>query len=164
MKNYSKIPQFMLFIFLWVACISVKEIAANGLSASKFSIAPDFKLQDLRENTVTLSSYRDKKPVILFFWTTWCPFCRTELKVLNDKYQDLTKDGFEVLAINVGEYAYKVDNFVKRYSPTFGVLLDKDTAVAGAYELLGVPTYVVVDKQGYIRFKGHTFPKHKYQD
>lgn len=164
MKNYPGILRFMLFIFLLLVCMPVKEPAVGEPAAGEFSVAADFELHDLQGNTVTLSSYKDKQPVILFFWTTWCPFCRTELKVLSDKYPELIKDGFEVLAINVGEYPRVVDNFIKKHSLPYRVLLDKDTAVAGAYQLVGIPTYVVVDKKGYIRFKGHTFPKHKYKD
>lgn len=126
--------------------------------------AADFKLSDINNNTVTLSSYRDKQPVFLFFWTTWCPFCRKELKLLSDKYAQLVKDGFALLAINVGEPAYKVDNFIKKYSLAFEVLLDKDAKVAYTYDILGVPTYVLVDKKGYIVFEGNRFPQENYKD
>jgi thiol:disulfide interchange protein len=42
-------------------------------------------------------------------------------------------------------------------------LLDADSAVASAYNLLGVPTYVFVDKEGNARFTSHTFPEKEYK-
>jgi len=102
--------------------------------------------------------------VILFFWTTWCPFCRRELKVLEDIHAELLKEGWELFTINIGESSYKIENFLKKYSLTFKVLLDRDTNIARAYKILGVPTYILIDKTGRIVFKGNYFPKDTYKD
>jgi peroxiredoxin len=159
MRRYLK-PLLMLMVisFLSVACMQAQEQGAK-----KLDLAPDFKLLDLNNNTITLSAYRDKQPVLLFFWTTWCPFCRKELKTLNDRYPQLVKEGWELLSIDVGEPAYKVDNAIKRYSLNFKVLLDKDTTVAGSYNILGVPTYVIINKKGHVVFKDHYFPQDTYK-
>jgi len=159
-----------LFIFMVIFSLSVAWIKAEE-SDEDFSeepakephkgtkLAADFGLHDLEKNIFTLSSYRNKQPVILFFWTTWCPFCREELKNLNDKYPELKKEGWEVLTIDVGEPAYKVDNFVKNRALIFKVLLDKETIVAQAYEILGVPTYVLINKKGYVVFRNNYLPR-----
>lgn len=146
----------MLFAFLFTPL--------NCVWATEAALAPDFKLQDLNNNLVTLSSYRDKQPVLLFFWTTWCPFCRKELKALNDMYAQLLKDGIGVLSINIGESSEKVNNFLKKYSLTFKVLLDQDNEVAYSFGLLGVPTYFLINKKGYIVFKDYYFPQGEYKD
>ncbi len=52
------------------------------LSFTKTSFAQDIILNDLNNNPVNVSSYKGK-PVIFFFWTTWCPHCRKEIKSLN---------------------------------------------------------------------------------
>ena len=127
------------------------------------TLAPQFNLLDLKGNKINLSDFKDK-PVILFFWTTWCHFCRKELKVLKDIHPDLRKEGWELLAINIGESSYKVDNFLKNYALTFKVLLDQDTAVVRAYDILGVPAYILIDQKGEIVFKGHYFPEDSYKD
>lgn len=121
--------------------------------------APAFQLNDLNDQAVFLSDYKDKQAVVLFFWTTWCPYCREELKRLNQEYAGLTKNSIKVLTINVGEPKYKVDNFVKSRNLTLSVLLDKESTVAEAYELMGVPTYFVIDKAGQIVLAGNYFPK-----
>lgn len=160
MSDYLK----TFFVFLVISFFSICCMQANEPPVRETSLAPDFSLQDLGRNTFNLSSYRDKQPVILFFWTTWCPFCRRELKMLKDIYPQLQKDGSELLAISVGEPVYKVDNFVRGYALNFKVLLDKDIAVADAYDILGVPTYVLIDKKGRIVFRANYFPKEKYKE
>lgn len=156
MKDYIKIVVF-LFVLITISC-------AKFVIAKEPAVAADFKLQDIYQDTYTLSSYRDKQPVVLFFWTTWCPLCAEELRILNQMYAGLVKDGAEVLAINVGELSDRVGNFVKSYHLAYRVLLDKDTTVALSYGLLGVPTYVFIDKKGYIRFKDNYFSRAKYKD
>ncbi len=123
----------------------------------------DFKLQDLNQETVTLSSYRGKQPVLLFFWTTWCPFCRKEIKIINDMYEELKKDNLAVLTINVQETSERVNNFLKIYRLVSKVLLDKDAQVAQDFGLIGFPTYILIDKKGNIAFRNHYFPRQEYK-
>lgn len=150
MKKITQIAFILLTVIL---------LSAQFLLAQDMLFAPDFKLQDLHQNTVDLASFRNKQPVILFFWTMACPFCRSELRLLNTRYPELVKDGWEVLAINIGEPAYKVDEFVQNYALVFKVLLDTDLRVAYVYDIFGVPTYILVNKEGRIIFRGTYFPE-----
>lgn len=150
MKKFTKIIFLLLIAFF---------LSIQFLLAKDTLFAPDFKLQDLHQNTISFVSFRDKQPVVLFFWTTWCPFCRSELRALNAKYPELVKDGWKILAINIAESVSKVDRFVKNYALVFEVLLDTDSAVAYAYNILGVPTYVLINKEGQIIFRENYFPQ-----
>ena len=85
-----------------------KELSKdNGAQASLFglltdkSTAPDFKLKDLDQITVELASFKNKEPVVVFFWTTWCPYCQKALKGIAQKISDLKKEGVEVLPITM---------------------------------------------------------------
>lgn len=143
-------------IVVLLACMcALTEFSFAGTQA----LAPQFELQDIHKGKVSLSSFKDTQPVLLFFWTTWCPFCRKELNIVNEKYQELVADGVEVLAIDVGEPGYKVENYLKKSPVNFKVLLDADTTVSNSYDVLGVPTFVLVDKKGYILFQGNNFPE-----
>ena len=64
--------------------------------------APDFALQDTAGKLHRLSDYRGK-PVIINFWTTWCPPCREELPSMNRAWHQLEQEGIAMLAINMGE-------------------------------------------------------------
>ncbi len=70
----------------------------------------------------------------------------------------------EILAINIGEAGYKVDNFIKNYGLAFRVLLDKSTTVSSSYEVFGVPTYILIDKGGNVCFQEHSFDEKNYKD
>jgi len=150
--------------YFFAVMITVFVLAKNNLAIGEDTLAPNFQLKDLAGNTVTLSEYKGKQDVLLFFWATWCPYCRKGLKVLNEKHTQLSKDGVEILAINANEPAVKVDSFVRYYALTFKILLDLGADVAETYKILGFPTYILVDKEGYIRSMGYSFPEEEYKD
>jgi len=144
-------------------------IAAVVLSAGiSFAVAaqpaPDFQLNSLNNETITLSSFKNNKAVLLMFWTTWCPYCRDQLMSLNDKYAQLSKEGMEVLTINVGESPEKVAKFTKLRNLSLPLLLDRSSSVANSFEIMGVPTYILVDKKGYIAAEDNYFAEGKYKD
>jgi peroxiredoxin len=152
------------FAFSGIRQLSVSYISNDIAEAAEQQMALDFELKDLDQNIVTLSSFKDKKPVILIFWTTWCPYCRSELNALKNEYSQLVKDGIELFAIDVGEARYKVDNFVKGRGFNFKFLLDEDATVAQDYNLLGVPSYFIINKSGKIVFSGGSFPRNKLRE
>lgn len=146
-----------IFILLFFISFTFLGFAAENIP-ERLTAAPDFKLLDLNDKAFSLSEVKDKKGIILFFWTTWCPFCREELKKLNNEYEGLAKNSIQLLTINVQEPKYKVENFVKSRNLKLTVLLDIDNLVAGDYGVFGVPTYVVINKSGQIVSFGNSFP------
>jgi len=145
------------FFLILVLCL----MPALLLKSYALDAAPDFSLNDLNNGSVSLSQFKGKGPVILFFWTTWCPFCRDQLDLLKDKYSRLKQDGIEVMVIDVGERKAKVESFVKGRNFPFSVLLDQSTGVAKNYKVYGVPTYIFIDKSGNIILKENNFPDYK---
>jgi len=152
-KSFSRKPAIIFFVFLAICSVCSAEP----------SEAPDFKLPDTAGKTITLSNYKNKQQVLILFWTTWCPYCRRELKLLNDMSAQLEKEGTQILAVNVEEPGYKVSNFIKNYGLGFKVLLDRDGSVASSYGILGVPTYVLIDKKGNKRFQENFLPLEEYK-
>ena len=148
-------------LLLFVLCLAQGPLfAMRPIEAKTNEPALNFSLLDLDGKPVSLSDFKDK-PVFLFFWTTWCPYCRDALQDMNDTYEDLKKDGLDIVAINVGENQDKVVKFAKRYNLKYKVLLDADTAVSEEYEILGVPTYIIINNKGDIVFRGYRFPKNR---
>jgi cytochrome c biogenesis protein CcmG/thiol:disulfide interchange protein DsbE len=156
MKNQAK---------LWL-CATVLFLFCFNQQAwpQELKSAPDFTLQDLNNDTFTLSSYKYKQPVMLFFWASWCPFCREELQLLSKNYAQLQKEGLALAVINVGESATKVANFSKTHNLPFPLTLDKDTNISRSFGIFGIPTYILIDKKGYIRYIEHYFPKEEYKN
>jgi peroxiredoxin len=162
MKKYRLIFVVMFLVFGFLCTASAQRV--EKLQGRLPIPAPDFELADINQDTYTLSNYKNQQPVLLFFWTTWCPYCRRELNTLNNMYATLSKDGIEVLAINIGELPSRVESFVKGYYLAYRVLLDKDTSVSNSYGVIGVPTYTLIDKSGNIVFQDNFLPRQEYKD
>lgn len=111
--------------------------------------APELALQDLNGKQQRLSDYRGKI-VAVNFWATWCPPCRKELPSMQNTYEAFAKDGFEILAVNVGENWETIAPFLENFSITFPVLLDQDSKAIGEWKVLGLPTTFLVDPNGKI--------------
>ncbi len=138
-------------IFLSAILISLTLGFTNTAAAS------DIILNDLKGSAVNLSSPKNK-PAILFFWTTWCPYCRKEIRALNQNYAQMKKEGITLFAVNIGESDVRVQRFFNDYTLNFGVLLDKDGEAADNYNVFGVPTYIFLDKAGRIISRENTLP------
>ncbi|MCK9603141.1 MAG: TlpA family protein disulfide reductase [Candidatus Omnitrophica bacterium] len=154
-------------ISLVIFMLSMSCALANCARAQQEMVgmaAPDFRLQDIQGNTVTLSSYKNKEPVLLFFWTTWCAHCESEVGLLNEKYAGLTGEGLEVLSINVGESEGLVRDFIRGRYLAYRILLDQNENVARSYGVTGVPTYILINRKGSIIFQDSYFPQEQYKD
>ncbi len=138
-------------IFLSAVLISL------ALGLTNMGLAQDIILDELNAKPVNLSGYKGK-PAILFFWTTWCPYCRQEIKTLNQMAPQLKKEGIAVFAVNVGELDYTVRRFINKNMIMLRVLLDKNSAAAYNYDVIGVPTYILLDKTGRVISHGNVFP------
>ena len=87
------------------------------------NLAPDFQLQNLNGQAVSLANLRNK-PVLVNFWATWCSPCRSEMPYIQEIYEEWSDKGLVVLAINLGESSSKVEEFMQSYNLSFTVLLD----------------------------------------
>jgi len=157
------VPGIIRKVLILVLMFSVYS-GSRQASAETEYLAQDFNLEDIKGNSVSLSSYQDKEAVILLFWTTWCPYCRKELKNLNGMYKELKNEGFEVLAVNFAETLQKVDSFAKDYQLVYRVLLDKNGSVTSSYGIVGIPFYIIIDKKGIVRFADSYFPHGQYKE
>lgn len=120
--------------------------------------APEFHLETLSTAKVQLSQYRQGRPAILFFWATWCPHCWAALKTLATQFNDIEASGTALLLINVGESRQVVQGQMARKQIDFDVLLDEQSRVAEQYQVMGIPTFVLIDQQGVVVKTQNAFP------
>jgi len=120
-------------------------------------LAPDFQLQSLDGQTVSLSDFRGN-PVLLNFWATWCRPCRFEMPLIQEIYEDKewSDKGLVILAINIidelrGESPSRAKEFMESYGFSFPVLLDANQDVALKYNIRAIPTTFFIDKDGIIQ-------------
>lgn len=111
------------------------------------SFAPDFTTNDIAGNEVTLSEFRNKKPVLLVFWATWCGYCAQELpdlEAFNRKHQD----ELQVLVLPGGEVKSTVEKYIKEKNINFTMLLDETKDIWNTYLVRGTPSHFLIDKTG----------------
>jgi peroxiredoxin len=111
------------------------------------SVAPDFILKDLTGRDFQLSAAKGN-PVLLIFLTTWCPSCRSEIPHYKDIYETYGRRGLEVVGIHIEEPKNRVSQFAARNQIPYKTILDEKGRVAGAYDITGVPTMVLINRDG----------------
>ena len=82
---------------------------ANGILTGQR--APDFTLNDLSGKPFTLSGLRNKKPVLLIFWATWCPACLQAIPYFSELHTRYNPKGLEIIAVNIATKRHKNDLF-----------------------------------------------------
>jgi len=113
--------------------------------------APDFALSDLSGQPIALSAYKGR-PVVLVFWTSWCPGCPQGLSDLDRLYREYRDShGLVLFAVNIMETRAAVETLARQQGWTFPVLLDTDGAVSSAYRVRIAPTVMFIDSQGILR-------------
>lgn len=110
--------------------------------------APDFTLKTFRGETVSLSQYRGK-PVLLIFWVAHCEGCIQEIPYLQEFY-DKYGDKVVLLAVHVGDARAQIERLLSTRRITYPILIDADEQVCIAYRR-GVPAAFAIDKEGIIR-------------
>jgi thiol-disulfide isomerase/thioredoxin len=90
--------------------------------------------------------------VLINYWATWCPPCRREMPSMERLSQALKGEAFSVLAVDVGEDADTIDAFTSQLDTelSFPILLDTRSRTMQAWQVAGLPTTFLVDKQGRI--------------
>ncbi|MGE7905628.1 thiol-disulfide oxidoreductase ResA [Peribacillus sp. NPDC094092] len=116
-------------------------------SLRKGSDAPNFVLTDMEGKEHKLSDYKGKG-VFLNFWGTYCKPCEYEMPYMDNQYKNFKEQGVEILAVNVGESDYAVNNFITKHDLTFPVMIDKGREVENAYRVDILPVTFLIDKEG----------------
>ncbi|MDI6776125.1 MAG: TlpA disulfide reductase family protein [Syntrophales bacterium] len=109
--------------------------------------APDFVLKDLKGQQFKLSDHKGI-PVLLIFTTTWCSYCRAEIPHFKDIYATYGKRGLVIVNIDIQESQERVSLFAAKYRLPYRTLLDKTGDVANVYDVRGVPTMILINREG----------------
>lgn len=111
--------------------------------------APDFELEDLQSNLVSVSQFRGKA-VLVNFWATWCEPCKEEMPMLVQASEEYAGQ-LVVLGVNDSEPARVVRDFIEQYEITFPILLDPVGRATGLYLINAYPTTYFIDPNGVVR-------------
>ncbi|HDY74901.1 MAG TPA: TlpA family protein disulfide reductase, partial [Candidatus Marinimicrobia bacterium] len=121
--------------------------------------APDFTLETLRGKDVNMTEFRDGNSAIIFFWATWCPYCRKELDDFDKKIANMQKENIKLILVNVGEAPQKIRSFVDKNNINLDVFLDQDSSLSEKYGIVGIPTFFFVNESGVIKAVENALPE-----
>ena len=157
-----------LFIRIVLGVILLAGLAAIPLtSQAQFFVmenpllnnkAPEFTLTNAKGDKSSLKDIRNNQPSIVFFWATWCPHCREQLKELNQSKTEIEKKGIKVILIDVGENANQVNQYITKNKVQYDVWLDQDSQVGQDYGVVGVPSFFFLNKDGIVKAVEHFLP------
>ncbi len=146
-------------ILLTLALLLLLPISALALNQGD-KLLP-FAGQDMDGKTIDSTTIIGKKPVMLIFWASWCPNCKSEVPKVNELVKKYQSQGMEFIGINVGhnDSEGKARRFMDKTGITYPVIFDNKGTISQQYGVQGVPTILVANKKGIVVFKNYGTPE-----
>ncbi len=149
MNKFSISKPLLAFCLAAVIALTLTaKVFAGSIDEGK--PAPEFTLQTLEGNTISLKQYRGKY-LLINFWATWCGPCKIEMPSLEKLYQRFKSKPFAILAISGDMFGARVvQPFAEAQKLSFTILLDQQLTVSNKYGIISLPTTFLVDPEGKI--------------
>ena len=146
--------------------VSVSLLATPVGAGDASGPAAPFSLKARTGQAVALGDLKGQV-VLINFWATWCGPCRKEMPLLEKIQKKYAPLGFTMLGVNVEEDTRMMDAFLKDVPVSFPILLDPVNGVSKLYNVSAMPSTVIVDRKGNVRFIHQGYQpgdESKYQD
>jgi peroxiredoxin len=137
--------------FLAALALAALMPLAAAAAAPAGARAPDFTLRSSDGRNVRLEELRGQV-VLVNFWATWCGPCREEMPKLNALYAKYRNSGVVLLGVNIDDDPNTALATAGKLGVSFPVLLDTDKKVSKLYDLSTMPSTVVIDRDGKLRY------------
>ncbi len=112
--------------------------------------APRFAIANVDGTPCDLASFKNKQPVLLVFWATWCGPCSQEIPFLRELRSEHSTDALAILAVSSEAKAADLARFAKKKKMTYSILHDEKKEVSKAYQASAIPRTFLIDKDGKI--------------
>ncbi|MEQ1802098.1 MAG: TlpA disulfide reductase family protein [Gammaproteobacteria bacterium] len=159
------LPTFLGSVVIATALLAV-PVGAGSAAGGGVAPAAGFSLKSRAGEAVSLGGLKGQV-VLINFWATWCGPCRKEMPLLEQIQKKYAPLGFTMLGVNVEEDTRLMDTFLKDVPVSFPILLDPANGVSKLYNVSAMPSTVIVDRKGNVRFIHQGFKpgdESKYQD
>ena len=152
-KN-QKITKFIIFLFCFSIFSSIsqtnEDVPLNNMAINETpKPISSIIFEDFLGNEINLKDFKGKL-LILNFWATWCAPCKKEMPSLDSLYQDKKFKNLKVLAINMEQpNKLKTKKFFDDLNiKNLEIFFDSDLNFVKEFKLRGVPTTVLINKEG----------------
>lgn len=152
MSKVLKIMMTLMLVTVFTLGLGLAGCSSSEMAPEVGNLAPDFQLSTLDGQSVSLSDFRGR-PVLVNFWASWCGPCRYEMPFLQRIHEEQAANGLVVLGVNLGESPDEIREFMADFGLSFTMLLDSRQDVALMYNVRGIPTTLLIDEDGVIRYR-----------
>jgi thiol-disulfide isomerase/thioredoxin len=128
-----------------------RRMVANPLRA-RAPFAPDFSFTTHQNQDLSNASLRGKV-VLMDFWGTWCPPCRESVPILRNLKKKYVGKPFELVSVSSDDDEDVWKTFINAEHMDWAEYIDLSGDVLHAFKVESFPTFVVLDKDGVIRFR-----------
>ena len=165
---YALVGVVLLIVVAWMNQDRVQPVTAG-------TVAPEFEVNDLDGSLARLSDHTGEV-VLMNIWATWCLPCLVEMPSMERLYQEISEEGFEIMAVSIdaelggfdlfGRPGGDIEAFADSLGLTFSILHDPSGRIERLYRTTGVPETFLIGRDGiiYKKVAGGTewdAPQHK---
>lgn len=147
--------QKFLIVFALALIFSACNSPSEEIGEPDYFVSPDWSLLTAAGKEVTLDEFARSQTTVLFFWATWCPYCKALMPHLQSMQLEYSSQ-LRILAINVFEDGDPA-KFLQDAGYGFTLLMDGEE-VAEIYEVSGTPGVLIIDRGRAVRFDLRNLP------
>ena len=145
--------QFCKAAWHLAALLMISLAAPNALAARPGNPAPTCELKSLQQESVLAPvTWPTGQVLLVDFWASWCAPCAHAFTFLNELHKEFKDQGLSIIAVNVDEEREEALKFLKRHPLDVIVAIDTRGDCPTAFDLPGMPSSFLIDRQGVVQF------------
>lgn len=141
------------FVLLGIGLMSNEPVTGNSGITRVGKPAPDFSFETLDGNSFRLSEHFGQ-PIVVNFWSTWCPPCRDEAQILEHAWRKYDSQTVIFVGVDIQEDATTgltdARTFLSQFDITYINGMDDDGSITIDYGVIGLPVTFFIDSKGIV--------------
>jgi cytochrome c biogenesis protein CcmG/thiol:disulfide interchange protein DsbE len=143
---------------LFIILLSVPALAEMTGGIPVGDTGQDIAVVPLGGSSTKLSALANKRPIMLVVFLPTCSHCQAAVPEMNKVFKKLDPAKATMIVVGLNQTAKAVEAFKVRYGATYPMAADPTNQVGRPYNIQGVPSYFIMDKNRVVKFEGHAAP------